>query len=332
MEKQIEKQFSEIHNWIIRGRENAFRAVNKELIELYWRIGRHISTEIEKQKWGKGVVQNLADFIQANEPDLKGFSARNLWRMKQFYDTYYRQQELMPILIQLPWSSHLHLLSKTKTILEKEFYLRLSVKEKYSVRELGRQISSGLFERIMISGQKLPPALTQLHPNLSKIFRDTYTFDFLKLNEDHSEKEFQKAILSNLKNFILEIGRDFILMGQEYRIQVGKHDFFIDLVFYHRELKCLVAFELKIDEFKPEYLGKMNFYLEALDRDVRKEHENPSIGIILCKGRDESVIEYALNRSISPTMISDYETKLIPKLKLQSKLQELFLKNFDSTG
>ncbi len=163
-----------------------------------------------------------------------------------------------------------------------------------------------------------------MHPELNAHFKDLYVLDFLNLPDQHSEKDLQKAILKNLKNFILELGSDFTFIGEEYRIQVGNNDFYIDLLFYHRELQCLVPIELKIDKFQPEYLGKMNFYLEALDRDVKKPHENPSVGIILCRDKDDQTVEYALSRNMSPTLVAEYETKLIPKGKLKAKMQEIY--------
>lgn len=320
---EVSKQFAEVYDLIVGARERVFRTVNKELIELYWKVGEYISVRVEDELWGKGVVENLASFLKEKEPDLRGFSARNLWRMKQFFETYRDFPKLSPLATQLSWTNNLIILSRTKSPEEREFYLRLSVKENYSKRELGRQISAFTFER-SIKGSKLSPLETETTDSLNSNFKDSYILDFLNLPEKHSEKELQKAIVLNLKAFILELGKDFTFMGEEFRVQVGKHDYFIDLVFYHRDLRCLVAFELKIDEFKPEYIGKMNFYLEALDRDVRKDHENPSVGIILCKEKDQEVVEYALSRSLSPTMISEYQTKLIAKSTLQSKLHELF--------
>ncbi len=159
------------------------------------------------------------------------------------------------------------------------------------------------------------------------MFKDTYVFDFLNLPQNHSEKDLQTALVENFKDFVLEFGKDFAFIGQEYRVQVGTNDYFIDLLFYHRQLQCLVAFELKTGEFKPEYLGKLNFYLEALDRDLKKKHENPSVGIILCKNKDEEVVEYALSRNLSPTLVSEYKTRLIDKKTLQKKLHELYEKS-----
>ena len=222
------------------------------------------------------------------------------------------------------WSNNLIILSRCKTEEERSFYLKLAVKERYSKRELERQISSGTFERTMLADTKLALMQRGLPDNASGVFKDSYIFDFLNLPPIHSEKDLQKALLVSLKEFILELGRDFTFIGQEYRLQVGNSDFFIDILFYHRELQCLVAFELKTDRFKPEYLGQLEFYLEALDRDVKKNHEGHSIGVLLCRDKDDEVVEYALSRSVSPSIVAEYETKLIPKEILRRKLNEFY--------
>ena len=167
--------------------------------------------------------------------------------------------------------------------------------------------------------------MRQTRPDIEEIFRDTYIFDFLDLPKRHSEKDLRVGLVQSFKKFVLEFGKDFTFAGEEYRLQVGKNDYFIDLLFYHRGLQCLVAFELKIEEFKPEFLGKLNFYLEALDRDVKKKYENPSVGILLCKSKDDEVVEYALSRHLSPTLVSEYKIKLIDKMILKKKLHELYL-------
>ena len=323
--KSFDSQFREVVQLIKKARFNALRSVNQELIELYWQIGSYISARVESEEWGKGVVTQLAVHLRERLPDSTGYSSQNLWRMKQFYEAYRKYPKLSTLLRELGWSSHLHIISKTKTIEEKEFYLRLAIKERYSVRELERQIDSGYYERVLLSKKRVSPLLTQIRPDAVDVFKDTYVLDFLNLPEAHSESDLSKSIVSNLKNFVLEFGKDFAFVGQEYRIQVGKNDYFIDLLFFHRGLRCLVMFELKIDDFKPEYLGKLNFYLEALDRDVKKSDENPSVGIILCKSKDDEVVEYALSRNLSPAMIAEYKTKLIPKKILQKKLREYYL-------
>jgi RecB family endonuclease NucS len=176
----------------------------------------------------------------------------------------------------------------------------------------------------MIGNSKLSTVLRQNNPDITNTFKDSYVFDFLNLPDLHSENDLQKGLIKQMKDFILELGKDFLFVGEEYRVQVGSSDFYIDLLFYHRGLQCLVAFELKADKFKPEHLGKLNFYLEALDRDVKKVNENPSIGILLCKDKDNEVVEYALSRSLSPTMVAEYKTQLPDKNLLQQKLHELF--------
>jgi len=320
----LENQFSEVIILIKKLRTAAFKAVNMELINLYWQVGAYVSKRIEAAEWGKSVVQKLALYIEQAEPDVKGFSDKNLWRMKQFYETYKNHENLSAMLREISWTNNLTILSRAKSIQEKEFYLRLCVKEKYSSRELERQMNSGLFERVMIGNQKLPAAMRDFEPDVSHTFKDSYVFEFLNLPELHNEKQLQKALIVQMKNFILELAKDFLFMGEQYRIQVGNSDFKIDLLFYHRSLRCLIAFELKADKFKPEHLGQLNFYLEALDRDVKKEHENPSIGILLCKNKDTEIVEYALSRNLSPAMVAEYQTLLPNKKLLQRKLHEIF--------
>lgn len=321
---KIEKQFSEVVLMIQKARYNALKSVNTELIGLYWNVGGYISKKVESAEWGESVVSELALYLKDKHPDLKGFSDKNLWRMRQFYEAYRSNEKLSPLVRELSWTHNMIILSKTKSIEEKEFYLRLCLKERYSKRELERQIDSGHFERQMISRKKLSPVVAQIHPNIPSIFKDTYILDFLDLPKNYSEKDLRNALVHNFKDFVLELGKDFAFVGEEYKIQVGNNDYFVDLLFYHRELRCLVAFELKIDDFKPEYIGKLNFYIEALDRNIKKPHENPSVGIILCKSKDKEVVEYALSRNLSPSLVAEYKTKLIPKRLLEKKLHELF--------
>jgi len=321
---KLVNQFTEIHQLISTAKANAFRAVNTELINLYWEIGKYIFKKIKNEEWGKGIVKNLAAYLKETDPELKGFSSQNLWRMKQFYEAYYTNPKLSTLSREIPWSHNIAILSSAKSIEEQEFYIRLTIDERLSFRELERQMDSGLYERVILSNEKLSPVLRELYPTANQIFKDNYVLDFLSLPSDFSEKSLRLGIIQNLKKFILEIGKDFTFVGEEYRIQVGQKDFYIDLLFYHRDLQCLVAVDLKITDFKPEYLGKMEFYLEALDRDVKKTHEKPSVGIVLCKNKDEKVVEYALSRSISPTLVSQYETKLISKKLLENKLDEFF--------
>jgi predicted nuclease of restriction endonuclease-like (RecB) superfamily len=316
--------FTEVLLSIQNSKFQAMRQVNSTLIELYWDIGHYISTKTIKENWGKSIVTELAIFIKQQDPTIKGFSDKNLWRMKQFYETYYKNEKLSAVLRELTWTNNLLILSSSKSEEEREFYILMSIKSKYSSRELERQIQSGVFERTMLANEKLSSVMTQLPQNTNNIFRDSYSLEFLNLPDKHKEKDLQKALLGSLKEFILELGMGFAFIGEEYRLEVGDDDFYIDLLFYHRDLKCLVAFELKIGKFKPSDLGQLEFYLEALDRDVKRDDENPSIGVLLCRKKNDEVVKYALSRSLSPTVVSKYETKLIPKKILQDKMNELY--------
>jgi predicted nuclease of restriction endonuclease-like (RecB) superfamily len=316
------EQFRKVVNIIESAKERAYRKVNEELITMYRDIGEYISKQSQNSSYGDAFVQKLADFFSENYPELKGFNRRGLYRMKQFYELYKDEEKVSPLVTQLSWSNHLKIMSACKTMDERIFYMNMCIKERLSKRELERQIDSGYYERYMLSQNPQSLALETAKKATGNIFLDNYVLDFLDVPEPMSEHDLQKSIIRNLKDFILEIGKDFTFVGEEYRVQVGNHDFFIDLLFYHRGLSCLVAFELKIGEFKPEYVGQINLYLEALDREVKKENENPSVGIILCASKDDEVVEFALSRSLSPTMVAEYNLKLIDKKLLQKKLKE----------
>lgn len=320
----LENQFTEIRKLINQAKRNAFNAANKELINLYWNIGKQISEKTSQSEWGKSVIKNLADYLKRTEPDLKGFSTQNLWRMKQFYELYAEDAKLSPLVREISWTNNLIIISKSKTREERTFYLQLSINERLSKRDLERQIDSALFERIVLSNKNISPIIKEIHPNAEFVFKDNYILDFLGLPAKFSEVKLRKAIIQNLKKFILEFGKDFTFVGEEFRVSVGNKDFYIDLLFFNRELQCLVAIDLKITDFKPEYLGKMEFYLEALDRDVKKETEKPSVGIILCKNKDVKIVEYALSRSMSPALVAKYQTELFNKKLLENKLDEFF--------
>jgi predicted nuclease of restriction endonuclease-like (RecB) superfamily len=322
MTDPLQPQFTEVLTLIQSTQQKVIATTNQELIKLYWSIGKYISDRIADSEWGQKTIEQLAVFIQAQEPGIKGFEKRNLYRMRQFYETYPDLQIVSAVLTQLSWTHHTLLISRCKTEDERIFYLQLAVAERYSTRELDRQINSGIFERTRLADAKLPQTN---HPKpLTGVFRDSYVLDFLNLPLNHSEKDLKTSLIACLRDFILELGRDFTFVGQEYRLQVGNSDFAIDLLFFHRELQSLVAFELKVDKFQPEYLGQLEFYLEALDRDIKKPHENLSIGVLLCRDKDDEVVEYALSRSISPTVVAEYEIKLIPKEVLRRKLNEFY--------
>ena len=290
-------QFSEVVNLIRQTRNDVISIANTALIDLYWKIGAYISVKIHNSEWGDGVVRQLADHITQTCPGIKGFSDKNLWRMKRFYETYADADEkLSPLVRQINWTNNLIIMTRAKSLEERAFYLELCAKERLSKRELDRQIDSALFERAMVGQPKLSPVMREIVPEATNVFRDHYVMEFISGEESKPENSLRRALISKMKQFILELGKDFIYIDEEYRLQVGNSDFKIDLLFYHRELQCLVAFELKTGKFKPEYLGQLDFYLEALDRDVKKSKENPSIGVLLCKDKDDEVVEYALSR------------------------------------
>jgi len=321
----LDKNFKIIAVMIQSAKSRTFATVNRNIIDLYWKIGKFISRKVTSEKWGKGVVVQLAKFLEESALSKGGFSAQNLWRMRQFYETYSSNEKLSPLVRELTWTNNLIILARCKTDKEREFYINLARNERYSKRELDRQINTGIYERTQIGNQKLSESVKKLPQNVYNKFRDSYVLEFLNLPDEHKEKDLQKGLLKQLKKFILELGKDYILVGDNYRIQVGQSDFYIDILFYHRELQCLIAIELKIDKFKPEFLGQLNFYLEALDRDVKKHHENPSVGILLCKDKDDEVVEYALSRNISPTVVAEYQMKLIDKKLLKEKFHQLFI-------
>ena len=317
-----DSEFSEVLGIIRAGRAKAYEAVNVALIETYWAVGAHLSRKVAEASWGKGIVKELSDWLLTRAPDLKGFSASNLWRMKQFYETYADTPKLAALLRVLPWTHNLMILGQSKRPEEREFYLRLAVRAKWSSRELARQIRNAAFERTVLSDKTLASAMRVLPQDATGVFKDSYLLDFLDLPERHSEADLQTSLLRNLRKFLMELGDGFAFVGEKVRVQVGDQDFELDLLFYHRDLQCLVAFELKAVRFEPEHMGKLAFYLEALDRDRKRPHENPSIGVLLCRSKNDEVVEYAMSRHLSPALVAQYETQMIPKAVLQQKLHE----------
>jgi predicted nuclease of restriction endonuclease-like (RecB) superfamily len=247
MTDPMQPQFTEVLTLIRTAQQKVIATTNQELLQLYWRIGQYIDDRLSTSEWGQKTIEQLAAFIQTQEPGIKGFEKRNLYRMRQFYETYADFQIVSALLTQLSWTHHTLLISRCKTEDERLFYLQLAATERYSTRELDRQINSGIFERTRLADGKLPQ---NSHPKpIAGVFRDSYILDFLNLPPSHSENDLRTALVACLRDFILELGRDFTFLGQEYRLQVGNSDFFIDLLFFHRELQSLVAFELKVDKF-----------------------------------------------------------------------------------
>ena len=315
-----QNNFNDIINIIEQSKSRALKAVNAEMINMYWQIGKYLSGLCENSSFGDKVVDEVAAYIAKENPDIKGFNRRGLYRMKQFYELYRDDEFVTPLVTQINWTNHLLIMSGAE---ERHFYMQACIKEHYSKRELERQMDSALYQRYTLSSKKALPKSVPVAARES--FLDSYVLEFLDLPEQYSENNLKKAIIGNLKKFILEFGKDFTFVGEEYRVQVGGQDFYIDLLFYNRALSCLVPIELKIGKFKPEHIGQINFYLEALDRDVKKPNENPSVGVILCASKDDAVVEYALSRSLSPTMVADYTLQLPDKKLLEEKLREITL-------
>ena len=286
---------------------------------MYQSVGRFLSEQSKEASYGDGYIDSLSAYIQEHLPGIKGFNRRGLYRMKQFYELYEGNEKVSALLTQLSWTNHLLIMSSCKSDEEREFYISLCVKERYSSRELERQMDSGYYERYMLSKDKLLPESISSQQNP---FLDSYVIEFLDLPDTFHESDFRKALVKEMRDFILELGKDFTFVGEEYPIQVANEDYRIDLLFYHRSLKCLVAIELKIGKFKPEYVSKMDFYLEGLDRQIKKEDENPSVGLILCASKEDEVVEYAMSRTLSPMMVAQYQLQLPDKDILQKKLHE----------
>ena len=308
-------------NIIEESRQNALKKVNEELIKMYWKVGEFLSKETEHASYGDAYIDEISREIQETFPGIKGFNRRGLYRMKKFYETYKDNEIVTPLVTQISWTNHLLIMSGCKTDEEREFYIRLCIKENYSKRQLERQLDSGYYERYMLSKETLlPESVKKLGENP---FLDSYVMEFLDLPNEFHENDLRKALIRNMKDFILELGKDFTFIDEEYKVQVGGDDFRIDLLFYHRGLQCLVAIELKIGKFKPEYISKLDFYLEALDRQVKKENENPSVGLLLCAAKNDEVVEYAMSRTMSPMLVSQYQLQLPDKAVLEKKLQQL---------
>lgn len=317
-------RFAEVIALIETARARGYQAVNTVLVEHYWELGAYISGKIASAEWGDGVVKELAVDLARRYPGVRGYTRRNLFRMRQFFEAYRAHKKVSPLVTQLPWTHHLIILSEAKPVETREFYILAAIRERWSKRELERQIRSGAVLREAKITKKVSPAVTQFHPTAIDEFKNAYNIEFLGLTTDHSEADLHGALLRNLGRFLTELGRDFCFVGSQYPVQVGNQDFAIDLLFFHRGLQCLVAFELKTEKFKPADLGQLSFYVEVLDRDVKKPHERPSIGVLLCATKDDEVVEYALARTTSPTLVAEYQTLLPPKAVLRAKLHELY--------
>lgn len=285
----------------------ALRAANKELLSLYWDLGESIHRKQEALGWGKAVVENLARDLQAEFPGQNGFSARNLWNMKNFYIEYSSQPKLQPLVAEISWAKNLIVMSRCKDLLEREFYLRATARFGWTKAVLQHQIDNKSYEKHLLNQTNFDATLpAEIKAQAVLAVKDEYTFDFLGLAEEYSERELEQSLVGNIRRFLAEMGGAYTFVGNQHRLEVGGQEFFIDLLLFHRRLRCLVAIELKVGRFEPEHKGKMEFYLEALDAHERMEGENPPIGIIICRDKNKTVVEYALRTAGRPIGVATY--------------------------
>lgn len=298
---------------IRRRQYQALRAVNCELVGLYWDLGASIHRKQQELGWGKAVVATLACDLQTEFPGRNGFSAQNLWLMRQFYCEYNEKPNLQPLVREISWAKNLVILGRCKDDLEREFYLRATARFGWTKAVLLHQIDNKSYEKFLLNQTNFDQTLpAEIQAQAALAIKDHYTFDFLELADEHSERDLEESLVQNLRDFLTEMGGAFTFVGNQYRLEVGGQEYFIDLLLFHRRLRCLVAIELKIRDFKPEHKGKMEFYLEALDTQERLPSENAPIGIIICRSKNKTVVEYALRTVARPLGVATYT--IVPQL------------------
>lgn len=304
----------EIKTKIREAQYAALQIVNTHLTQLYWDIGKSI---VEKQRalgWGKSVVETLSKDLQAEFPYVKGFSTTNLWYMVQFYKEYQQAENLQPLVGEISWAKHLVILSKCKDNLERQFYILATKKYGWSKDVLIHQIENQTYPKYLLNQTNFDETVPEKYRNQAKFaIKDHYTFDFLELADAHAEHELENALIENLRKFLSEMGANFTFMGSQFKIHIEGQNYYIDLLLFHRQLQCLIAIELKVGDFKPEYKGKMEFYLNILNDTLKLPHENDAIGIIICKNKKRTIVEYALKNSTHAIGVATYSlSKLLP--------------------
>ncbi len=307
LDKEYLSFLKEIKTKIKTAQIKAAIKVNEELLRLYWDIARMIVDRQENSKWGDSIIAKISNDLKREFPDMKGFSVRNLKYMKQWYLFYSKGQQLVAQIFQIPWGHNIVIITKCKNFEEAIFYVKKTIENGYSRAVLVHQIESDLYNRSKKAINNFDKNLPEIQSDLAKEqLKDPYCFDFLSLSEKYNEKELEDALIDNLKDFLLELGNGFAYVGRQYRIEVAGDEFFVDLLFYHIKLKSYVVIELKTTKFKPEYAGQLNFYITAVDRQIKEESDNPTIGILICKSKNNTIVEYALNNINSPMGISEY--------------------------
>ena len=297
----------------------ALKAVNKEMIALYWEVGKRITEQQTALGWGKSVVENLSRDIQKEFPGIKGFGVSNMWDMARFYAEYQSNEILQPLVGEISWSKHIVILTKCKETRQRQFYILATKKYGWTKDVLINKIEAKTYENYLLGQSNFDITLPDSIKNQAILaLKDEYTFDLVGLAEEHSEYELEQAIIKNIRAFLMEFGTDFSFIGNQYRLEVDGKEYFIDLLLYNRRLQAMIAIELKIGEFQPEYKGKMEFYLNILNDTVKLPHENPAIGIIICKSKSRMIVEYALKSSNMPIGVATYS--------LSSELPEAYKK------
>ena len=307
--------FNEVKEKIYKSQSRAMQAVNKELIELYTEIGCMIVDKQESLGWGKSVVETLSKDLQNEFPGIDGFSSANLWRMRKFYNEYRENKKLAPLVREIGWSHNVVIFEKIKDYLAREFYIKMTKKNGWSKSILTHQIEGKAYEQFLLNQTNFDKSLDKKYRHQAKLaVKDSYLFDFLELAEDYKERELELSLVNNIRSFLQEMGGDYTFIGNQYKLTLEDNEYYIDLLLYHRKLKSLIAIELKTTVFKPEYAGKMQFYLALLDDKVKQEDEKPSIGIIVCQSKNRTEVEYTLRNTSSPVGVADYSlSKELPK-------------------
>ncbi len=314
---------SDIKLKIRQAQYEAMRSVNTRLVRLYWEIGQSITEKQQEAGWGKSVVENLAKDLQAEFPGMRGFSARNLWLMVDFYSEFHGVEFLQSLIAEISWTHHIIILSKCKDNRKRQFYILATKKFGWTSRVLSHQIENRSFEKYLLNQTNFDETVPEKYKNQAILaIKDHYNFDFLELGEEHSEHELEIALLQNIRRFLLEMGPDFCFVGNQYRLEIEGNDYYIDLLLFHRQLQSLLAIELKIGSFKPEYKGKMEFYLNVLNDTVKLPHENDAIGIIICKEKNRTVVEYSLKSSIHPIGVATYSLSSVLPENLRNFLPD----------
>ncbi len=324
-EKEYLDFLNEIKQNFINSRIKAVRAINSELIILYWNIGKLILERQKEYGWGKSIVEKLSKDLQKELPNQSGFSSRNLWDMRRFYERYQNEPKLRQLVAEIPWGHHLLILNKIVDFKEAHYYFKASSELGWSRNVLLNQINADLFHRVLPENKQhnfnrvLPAHLAE---QADEAIKSDYYLDFLGLQKPVLEKELESKMIEYIRDLLIELGYGFAYLGNQYKIKLGNNEYFIDLLFYHRKLQCLIAIELKVGKFEPEYAAKLNYYLEVLDDTVKLKHENPSIGILLCAEQDNIEVEYALRIVNKPIGVAKYQLTHELPVELKGELPE----------